>query len=114
MALARGATTPGSGARASPAYDLEMQGLAQRCLVPALTMTRFAGDEELGGEILAAMSHHGVHFAQPEHAIDIGSCRAKGLVPRLRTTGPRLREWPRGSVCHAHALAFSNLTEVVS
>ena len=39
------------------AYDLEMQGLAQRYLVQALTMARFAGDEGLGGEILAAMSH---------------------------------------------------------
>ena len=53
------------------AYDLEMQGLAQRYLVQALTMARFAGDEGLGGEILAAMSHQAAYLAQPEHAIDI-------------------------------------------
>ena len=53
------------------AYDLEMQGLAQRYLVQALTMARFAGDEGLGGEILAAMSHQAAYVAQPEHAIDM-------------------------------------------
>ena len=53
------------------AHDLEMQGLAQRYLVQALTMARFAGDEGLGGEILAAMSHQAAYVAQPEHAIDM-------------------------------------------
>ena len=53
------------------AYDLEMQGLAQRYLVQALTMARFAGDEGLGGEILAAMSHQAAYVVQPEHAIDM-------------------------------------------
>ena len=48
-----------------------MQGLAQRYLVQALTMARFAGDEGLGGEILAAMSHQAAYVAQPEHAIDM-------------------------------------------
>jgi len=53
------------------AYDLEMQGLAQRYLVQALTPARFADDEGLGGEILAAMSHQAAYVAQPEHAIDM-------------------------------------------
>src|SRR3984957_4652099 len=53
------------------AYDLEMQGLAQRYLVQALPLARFAGDEGLGGEILAAMSHQAAYVAQPEHAIDM-------------------------------------------
>ena len=53
------------------AHDLEMHGLAQRYLVQALTMARFAGDEGLGGEILAAMSHQAAYVAQPEHAIDM-------------------------------------------
>src|SRR5260370_14647415 len=53
------------------AYDLEMQGLAQRYLVQPLTMARFAGDEGLGGEILAAMSHQAVYVAPPNHAIDM-------------------------------------------
>lgn len=48
-----------------------MQGLAQRYLVQALTMARFAGDEGLGGEILAAMSHQAAYVAQPGHAIDM-------------------------------------------
>ena len=52
------------------AYDLEMQGLAQRYLVQALTMARFAGDKGLGGEILAAMSHQAAYVVQPEQAIE--------------------------------------------
>jgi tetratricopeptide (TPR) repeat protein len=62
------------------AYDLEMQGLAQRYLVQALTMARFAGDEGLGGEVLAAMSHQAAYVAQPEHAIDMA--RAAQLAGR--------------------------------
>lgn len=53
------------------AYDLEMHGLAQRYLIQALTLARFAGDEGLGGEILAAMSHQATYVAQPNQAIDM-------------------------------------------
>lgn len=48
-----------------------MQGLAQRYLVQALTMARFADDEALGGEILAAMSHQAIYVARPDQAIDM-------------------------------------------
>jgi hypothetical protein len=48
-----------------------MQGLAQRYLVQALTMARFACDEGLGGEILAAMSHQAAYLIQAEHTIDM-------------------------------------------
>jgi len=53
------------------AHDLELHGLAQRYLVQALTMARFAQDEGLGGEILAAMSQQAVYVAQPDQAIDM-------------------------------------------
>ncbi len=53
------------------AHDLEMQGLAQRYLVQALSMARFAQDDGLGGEILAAMSQQAVYVAQADQAIDM-------------------------------------------
>jgi tetratricopeptide (TPR) repeat protein len=53
------------------AHDLEMQGLAQRYLVQALSMARFAQDEGLGGEILAAMSQQAVYVVQADQAIDM-------------------------------------------
>ncbi|WP_433347657.1 hypothetical protein ACQP25_30845 [Microtetraspora malaysiensis] len=53
------------------AYDLELQGLAQRYMVQALAMASFAGDDALGGEILAAMSHQAVYVAKPDDAVDI-------------------------------------------
>ena len=48
-----------------------MQGLAQRYLVQALSMARFAQDDGLGGEILAAMSQQAVYVAQADQAIDM-------------------------------------------
>src|ERR1039458_10151241 len=48
-----------------------MQGLAQGYLVQALTMARFAGEENLGGKVLAVMSDKAVYVAEPEHAIDM-------------------------------------------
>jgi hypothetical protein len=83
------------------AYDLEMQGLAQRYLVQALTMARFAGDEGLGGEVLAAMSHQAAYVVQPEHAIDMA--RAAQLA------GPRaglsvLQTESMVMEAHGHAL----------
>lgn len=53
------------------AYDLEHHGIAQRYLVQALSMAWFAGDEALGGEILAAMSHQALWVAQPMQALDM-------------------------------------------
>ncbi|GAA4605080.1 hypothetical protein GCM10023195_17540 [Actinoallomurus liliacearum] len=53
------------------AYDLEWHGLAQRYLVQALSMARFAGDHALGGEILAAMSHQALWVSRPDQAMDM-------------------------------------------
>jgi hypothetical protein len=83
------------------AYDLEMHGLAQRYLIQALTMARFAGDEGLGGEILAAMSHQAIYVAQPHQAIDMAHAaqmagRRAGL-PLLQTESIVME-------AHGHAL----------
>lgn len=53
------------------AHDMEMQGLAQWYLVQALALARFAEDEGLGGEILAAMSQQAIYVMQPDQAIDM-------------------------------------------
>ncbi|MGA2828567.1 MAG: hypothetical protein ABSF03_20885 [Streptosporangiaceae bacterium] len=83
------------------AHDLEMQGLAQRYLVQALSMARIAQDEALGGEILAAMSQQAVYVAQADQAIDMAqaahaAARRAGL-PLVQTETMVLE-------AHGHAL----------
>ena len=46
------------------AYDGEQHGLAQRYLIQALGLSRLAGDDGLGAEILAAMSQQAVYVAR--------------------------------------------------
>jgi tetratricopeptide (TPR) repeat protein len=67
------------------AHDLEMQGLAQRYLVQALSMARIAQDEALGGEILAAMSQQAAYVVQADQAIDMAqAAHAAGRRAGLR------------------------------
>lgn len=83
------------------AYDLEQQGVAQRYLVQALSMARHAGDDGLGGEILAAMSHQAIWVSQPTHAIDLAHAAQEAAnragLPVLKTEGLVME-------AHAHAL----------
>jgi hypothetical protein len=83
------------------AYDLEQQGVAQRYLVQALSMARVAGDDALGGEILAAMSHQAIWVSQPAHAIDMAQAAqqagSRAGLPVLETEGMVME-------AHAHAL----------
>ena len=53
------------------AYDGEQHGLAQRSLIQALGLSRLAGDDGLGAEILAAMSQQAVYVARPGQAVDL-------------------------------------------
>ncbi|MCF6470186.1 hypothetical protein FAF44_17540 [Nonomuraea sp. MG754425] len=53
------------------AYDMEQHGLAQRYLIQALRLARGAGDQTLGGEILAGMAHQAIYMGQPAHALDL-------------------------------------------
>jgi hypothetical protein len=83
------------------AHDLEMQGLAQRYLVQALSMARFAQDEGLGGEILAAMSQQAAYVAQAEQAIDM----AQAAHAAARRAGlPVLQTETMVMEAHGHAL----------
>lgn len=83
------------------AYDLEQQGVAQRYLVQALSMARFAGDDGLGGEILAAMSNQAIWVSQPTQAIDMAQAAQeagkRASLPILQTEGLVME-------AHAHAL----------
>jgi hypothetical protein len=83
------------------AYDLEMQGLAQRYLVQALTMARFAGAGALGGEILAAMSAQAVYVAQPDQAIDMAQA---AQTAGQRAGLPMLQTESLVMEAHGHAL----------
>ena len=83
------------------AYDLEQQGLAQRYLVQALSMARFAGDEALGGEIVAAMGYQAIWVSQPDQAIDMAQA-AQASAERVRL--PILQTEGLVMEAHAHAL----------
>jgi tetratricopeptide (TPR) repeat protein len=84
------------------AHDLEMQGLAQRYLVQALSMARFAQDESLGGEILAAMSQQAVYVAQADQAIDM----AQAAQAAARRAGLKVLQTEAIVMeAHGHALA---------
>ncbi|MFI1997016.1 helix-turn-helix domain-containing protein [Actinoplanes sp. NPDC020271] len=57
-------------------YDAGMHGLAQRYLVQALRLAAAAGDQALGAEILAAMSHQAAYLRASSEAVDLA--RAAG------------------------------------
>lgn len=83
------------------AYDLEQHGVAQRYLVQALAMARLAGDEALGGEILAAMSHQAVWVSQAGQGVDLAqAAQAAGVRAAL----PTLQAESLVMEAHAHAL----------
>lgn len=57
-------------------YDVGLHGLAQRYLVQALRLAAAAGDQPLGAEILAAMSHQAAYLGASAEAVDLA--RAAG------------------------------------
>jgi tetratricopeptide (TPR) repeat protein len=83
------------------AHDLEMQGLAQRYLVQALSMARVAHDEALGGEVLAAMSQQASYVVHADQAIDMAQAAyaagRRAALPVLQTESVVLE-------AHGHAL----------
>ncbi|MFF5265501.1 hypothetical protein ACFY4C_42050 [Actinomadura viridis] len=52
-------------------HDLDRQGLAQRYLIQALAMAKFAEDYGMGGEVLAAMSQQAHYVSQAGRAVDM-------------------------------------------
>ncbi|MEW9555721.1 hypothetical protein [Nonomuraea sp. NPDC050783] len=83
------------------AYDMEQHGLAQRYLIQALRLARGAGDQTLGGEILAGMAHQAIYMGQPDHALDLA--RAAQLAARGAGVDTLLAS-AQVLEAHAHAL----------
>jgi hypothetical protein len=85
------------------AYDSGLHGLAQRYLTQALSFARYAGDDGLGGEILAAHAHQAVYLARPTDAVDLA--RAAQLTARRAGLATLLTE---SYVMEAHGHAAGN------
>ncbi|WP_165970044.1 hypothetical protein [Nonomuraea terrae] len=82
------------------AYDMEQHGIAQRYLIQALSLARGAGDQTLGGEILAGMAHQAIYMGQPGHALDLA--RASQMAAR-RAGIKTLQSSAHVLEAHAHA-----------
>ncbi|GII81619.1 hypothetical protein Sru01_66010 [Sphaerisporangium rufum] len=82
------------------AYDLEQHGLAQRYLLQALSLARGAGDQGLGGEILAGLAHQAIYVGRPRHGLDLA--RAVQVAAR-EVDVPALLAESHVLQAHAHA-----------
>ncbi|WP_091201912.1 helix-turn-helix domain-containing protein [Micromonospora narathiwatensis] len=85
------------------AYDTAEHGIAQRYLTLALDFAHAAGDDGLGAEILAAMSHQATYLGHTATGLDLA--RAAGQTAR-RAGVPVLTA--EAHVMEAHALAKAN------
>ncbi len=84
------------------AFDLEQHPIAQRYLIQALRLAHAAGDQALGGEILAAMSCQAAYLGDGTGAVDMA--RAAGQAARTAGSAALLSE-TLVSEAHGHALA---------
>lgn len=82
------------------AYDAGLHGHAQRYMTVALSLARQAGDDGLGGEILAAMAQQAVYLGLPAQAVDLA--RAAQVTARRAGLATLLAE---GHVVKAHGHA---------
>ncbi|SDY98148.1 Helix-turn-helix domain-containing protein [Micromonospora pattaloongensis] len=84
------------------AYDSARHGIAQRYLVLSLDLARAAGDDGLGAEILAAMSHQATYLGDAATGIDL----ARAAAHTARRAGvPVLIAEAHVLEAHAHARA---------
>ncbi|RKN45244.1 helix-turn-helix domain-containing protein [Micromonospora endolithica] len=82
------------------AYDTAEHGIAQRYLTLALDFAHAAGDNGLGAEILAAMSHQATYLGHTTTGLDLA--RAAGRTARRAGIAVLVAE---AHVMEAHALA---------
>jgi len=82
------------------AYDTGEHGIAQRYLIHALDLARAVGDDCLGAEILAAMSHQATYLGNATAAIDLA--QAAGRTAQ-RAGVPVLVAEAAVMEAHAHA-----------
>ncbi|WP_431976122.1 helix-turn-helix domain-containing protein [Micromonospora haikouensis] len=85
------------------AYDTAEHGIAQRYLTLALDFAHAAGDDGLGAEILAAMSHQATYLGHTTTGLDLA--RAAGQTARRAGISVLTAE---AHVMEAHALAKAN------
>jgi hypothetical protein len=85
------------------AYDIAEHGIAQRYLTLALDLARAAGDDGLGAEILAAMSHQATYLGHTTTGVDLA--RAAGHTARRAGISVLTAE---AQVLEAHAHAKAN------
>ncbi|MHA4950719.1 helix-turn-helix domain-containing protein [Micromonospora sp. SD19] len=85
------------------AYDTAEHGIAQRYLTLALDFAHAAGDDGLGAEILAAMSHQATYLGHTTTGLDLA--RAAGQTARRAGVPVLIAE---AHVMEAHALAKAN------
>ncbi|MFX0591258.1 helix-turn-helix domain-containing protein [Melissospora conviva] len=85
------------------AYDMAEHGIAQRYLTLALDFAHAAGDNGLGAEILAAMSHQATYLGHTATGLDLA--RAAGQTARRARIPGLVAE---AHVMEAHALAKVN------
>lgn len=93
------------------AYDLEQHPVAQRYLIQALNLAQVGGDDALGAEILAGMSHQAAYLGQGDDAVDLA--RAAGHCAK-RTGQPALIAEAHAAEAHGHALAGNPRLAVAS
>lgn len=60
------------------AYDTGAHALAQRYFIQALRLSRAAGEDALGGRILAGMSHQATYLGHYRHAADLARAARLG------------------------------------
>jgi transcriptional regulator with XRE-family HTH domain len=84
------------------AYDVGMQGLAQRYLIQALRLAMGAADLPLAAEVLAAMSHQAAFLGTAAEAVDLA--RAAGRLAGDAGI-PALAAEAAVSEAHGHAVA---------
>lgn len=83
------------------AYDLEQHPIAQRYLIQALRLAHAAGDQALGGEILAATSCQAAYLGDGSGAVDMA--RAAQSSARQAGSAALLSE-SLATEAHGHAL----------
>ena len=84
------------------AYDTAEHGIAQRYFIHALRLAQAAGDDCLGAEILAAMSHQATYLGNGSTGVDLA--RAAGQTARRAGVRVLVAE---AAVMEAHAHARS-------
>lgn len=83
-------------------YDSDLHGLAQRYFIQALRLARAAGDQPLGAEILAAMSHQAVYLGYGATGVDLArSARATAVKAGM----PALVAESEVMEAHGHGLS---------